>query len=455
MANVQNYLSGYLQIINNSNLTDEKDYLEIFPDSKIGVLVCYGIDNHAKEEEKYAPYLREAEKQAAALAAAETVFMQCGRRLPVMLSVTVSNSVGRMLSGQSIEAFIGSVAHHAPLSIGLNCSFGAEQMIPVLRELSTLAPLFTSAYPNAGLPDAMGKYSQTPDMMAAQIYRMANEGLVNIVGGCCGSTPDHIRAIAARVANIKDIRRPGKGNMPWLAGLDGFMKRDQTAMPFINVGERCNVAGSRKFLRLIKEGAYDEAVAIARAQVQAGAMVLDINMDDALLDATAQMTSFLRLMGADPDIARVPWMIDSSRFEVIEQALKNIQGKAIVNSLSLKEGEALFVERAAKIKRAGAALIVMCFDEQGQATTFERKCEIAERAYRLLTERVQFDPHDIIFDPNVLTIATGVEEHNNYALDFIRATEWIKTNLKGCHVTGGISNEKYHQIEFAVCPPFL
>lgn len=371
----------------------------------------------------------------AALAAAEVVFAEQGRRLPIMLSVTIADAAGRMLAGQTLEAFLASVAHAEILSIGLNCSFGAEQMLPFLKQLTT-APYYVSAYPNAGIPDAMGCYDQTPEKMARSVQRFLDERLVNIVGGCCGSTPDHIRAIAEVAASVEQVREPSTSKVAWLAGLDDFEPNGA----FVNVGERCNVAGSKKFLRLIKEKSYEEALSIARSQVRSGAMVLDVNMDDAMIDAREEMTHFLNLMASDPEIARLPWMVDSSRFEVIEAALKRIQGKAIVNSLSLKEGEQIFLARAHKVQQLGAALVVMAFDEQGQATTYERKIEVCERAYRLLTEQLGFDARDIIFDPNVLTIATGMREHERYALDFIRATEWIHKNLPHARVSGGVSN---------------
>ena len=371
----------------------------------------------------------------AALSAAEEVFAESGRRVPVMLSATIADAAGRMLAGQTLEAFLASVAHADVLSVGLNCSFGAEQLTPFIKQLAT-SPYYVSAHPNAGIPDAMGRYDQTPEKMAQSIRRFADEGLVNIVGGCCGSTPDHIRAIAEAVAEVEQVRRPAQSKVAWLAGLDAFEENGA----FINVGERCNVAGSKKFLRLIKEKSYDEALSIARSQVRAGAMVLDVNMDDAMIDAQEEMVNFLNLMASDPEIARLPWMVDSSRFEVIEAALKTIQGKAIVNSLSLKEGEEIFLQRARRVKELGAALVVMAFDEQGQATSYERKIEVCGRAYKLLVERLAFDPRDIIFDPNVLTIATGMREHDAYALDFIRATEWIHQNLPHARVSGGVSN---------------
>ena len=372
----------------------------------------------------------------AALVAAEEVFAQHNRRLPVMLSVTIADQSGRILSGQTIEAVLASVQHFDLFSIGFNCSFGAKQMLPHLKELATITTHYISAYPNAGFPDAMGKYDQSPSVMAEQVAEAINEGYVNIIGGCCGTTPDHIRAIAEVAASVQPKKRTPSKSVAWLAGLDGF----DCGKAFINVGERCNVAGSRKFLRLIKEKQYDEAIAIARRQVLDGAMILDINMDDAMIDADYEMCNFLNLMASDPDIARLPWMIDSSRFEVIEAALKCIQGKAIVNSLSLKEGEQLFIERARRIKELGAALIVMAFDEQGQATSFERRTAICQRAYHLLIEQVGFMPNDIIFDPNILTIATGMKDHERYALDFIRTTEWIHQNLPEARVSGGVSN---------------
>ena len=372
----------------------------------------------------------------AALSAAREVFDEIGQRVPVMLSATVADAAGRLLSGQTLEAFLVSVAHEEIFSVGLNCSFGAEQMLPFLKQLSEKAPYYISVYPNAGLPDAMGKYDETPEKMAKHVTPFIQGGLVNIIGGCCGTTPEHIRAMTEVVSQSGIIRIPKPTSLPWLAGLEGFDANGA----FINVGERCNVAGSRKFLRLIKEKSYDEALAIARVQVRDGAMILDVNMDDAMLDAQEEMTHFLNLMASDPEVARLPWMVDSSCFEVIEAALKCIQGKAIVNSLSLKEGEEIFLQRAARVRDLGAALIVMAFDEEGQATTYERKIEVCARAYRLLTEKLNFNPCDIIFDPNILTIATGMKEHDAYALDFIRATQWIHTHLPHARVSGGVSN---------------
>ena len=377
----------------------------------------------------------------AALQAAARAAEKAGRRIPVMLSATIADASGRTLSGQTLDAFLTSVAHCSDLfSVGLNCSFGAADMRPYLRELAAKAPCRVSAHPNAGLPDEEGRYSETPESMAQAMRGFVDDRSVNIIGGCCGSTPDHIRAIACMAEGRQARPLPTADTQPragWLAGLDAFSPLPGT---FVNVGERCNVAGSRKFLRLIKEKQYDEALAIARKQVRDGAMMLDINMDDGLLDTEAEMTHFLRLMASDPEVARLPWMIESSRFEVIEAALKCVQGKAVVNSISLKEGEERFVQRARIISQYGAAMVVMAFDEEGQATTYERKVAVCERAYRLLTEKAGVKPCDIIFDPNILTVATGMKEHDRYALDFIRATGHIRQHLPGVHVSGGVSN---------------
>ncbi|MBQ8128238.1 MAG: methionine synthase [Prevotella sp.] len=355
--------------------------------------------------------------------------------LPIMLSATISDRAGRTLSGQTLDAFLASVSSYPIFSVGLNCSFGARQMKPYLRELARRAPYYISAYPNAGLPNELGLYDETPASMAPQIQEFIDEGLVNIVGGCCGTTPDFIARYVPLTIGKRPHQPAPRPDVLWLSGLDVLECRS-----FVNVGERCNVAGSRKFLRLIKEHNYEEALEIARRQVEDGALVIDVNMDDALLDARQEMTRFLRLVAAEPDIARVPVMVDSSQWDVIVDALKNVQGKSIVNSISLKEGEDVFLSHARDVKRLGAAVVVMCFDEQGQATTYERRIEIAQRAYRLLTEQVGMNPHDIIFDPNILAVATGMEEHDSYALDFIRATRWIRENLPGAHVSGGVSN---------------
>lgn len=358
--------------------------------------------------------------------------------LPIMLSVTVSDLAGRTLSGQTLDAFLASVSTYPIFSVGLNCSFGAQQMKPYLRELSQKAPYYISAYPNAGLPNSLGLYDETAESMSPKIQEFIDEGLVNILGGCCGTTDEFISNYAKMAEGKRPHRPQPFSKTMLLSGLEQLNVTDE--VNFVNVGERCNVAGSRKFLRLVKEKNYDEAMSIARKQVEDGALVIDINMDDGLLDAKAEMVNFLNMIAAEPDIAKVPVMIDSSKWDVIVEGLKCVQGKCIVNSISLKEGEDVFVQHAEDVKRYGAAVVVMCFDEIGQATTFERRIEIAERAYRILTERVGMNPLDIIFDPNVLAIATGMEEHDNYALDFIRATGWIKQHLPGAHVSGGVSN---------------
>ena len=358
--------------------------------------------------------------------------------LPIMLSVTVSDLAGRTLSGQPLDAFLASVSSYPIFSVGLNCSFGADQMKPFLQHIAAKAPYYISAYPNAGLPNELGQYDQTPETMSPLIAEFVDEGLVNIVGGCCGTTETFIARYLPIVAGKKPHVPQSRPDTMWLSGLDLLDVTPE--VKFVNVGERCNVAGSRKFLRLIKEKNYDEAIGIARKQVADGALVIDVNMDDGLLDAREEMVHFLNMIAAEPDIAKVPVMIDSSKWDVIVSGLKCVQGKCIVNSISLKEGEEAFLSHAHDVKRYGAAVVVMCFDEQGQATTFERRVEIAERAYRLLVDRVGFNPHDIIFDPNVLAIATGMEEHDDYAADFIRAVEWIRKNLPGAHVSGGVSN---------------
>ena len=358
--------------------------------------------------------------------------------LPIMLSVTVSDLAGRTLSGQTLEAFLASVSTYPIFSIGLNCSFGATQMKPFLRQLARVAPYYISAYPNAGLPNSMGLYDETAESMAPKMGELVDEGLVNIIGGCCGTDETFIARYTDLVVGKQPHVPAPKPDTMWLSGLE---RLDLTPeVQFVNVGERCNVAGSRKFLRLIKERNYDEALSIARKQVADGALVIDINMDDGLLDAKAEMVNFLNRIAAEPDIARVPVMIDSSDWEVIKAGLKCVQGKSIVNSISLKEGEAKFLEHARDVMRYGAAVVVMCFDEQGQATSYERRIEIAERAYRLLVDEVGMNPLDIIFDPNVLAVATGMEEHDSYAADFIKATGWIKEHLTGSHVSGGVSN---------------
>lgn len=374
----------------------------------------------------------------AGLEAAEVVLRECQADLPIMLSLTLSAQGGRTFSGQTLAAFLASVQHTHIVSVGLNCSFGAADMKPYLAELARLASCFISAYPNAGLPNTFGDYDETPETMLEHVRPFVEEGLVNVLGGCCGTTPAHIAKFPDLVRGKRAHQPAPKPDCLWLSGLELLEVKPENN--FVNVGERCNVAGSRKFLRLIKEGSYEEALTIARKQVEDGAQVLDINMDDGMLDAVKEMTHFLNLIAAEPDIARVPVMIDSSKWEVIEQGLMCVQGKSIVNSISLKEGEELFLRHAARIKQLGAATVVMAFDEQGQADTFERKITICKRAYDLLTQKVGFNPQDIIFDPNILAIATGMEEHNGYGLAFIRAVEWIKQNLPGAKVSGGVSN---------------
>ena len=373
-----------------------------------------------------------------AIDAATRVMTRRGVELPIMISVTVSDLAGRTLSGQTLDAFLASISTYKIFSVGLNCSFGATQMKPFLRELAKRAPYYISAYPNAGLPNSMGLYDETAETMAPKMGELVDEGLVNIIGGCCGTDETFIAAYVPLVEDKKPHVLVEKPRYMWLSGLE--LLEVTPEVQFVNVGERCNVAGSRKFLRLIKEKSYDEAIGIARKQVSDGALVIDINMDDGLLDAKAEMVNFLNMIAAEPDIAKVPVMIDSSDWEVIRAGLKCVQGKSIVNSISLKEGEEKFLEHARDVKRYGAAVVVMCFDEEGQATSYERRIAIAERAYRLLTEEVGMNPLDIIFDPNVLAVATGMEEHDAYAADFIRAAGWIHENLPGAHISGGVSN---------------
>ena len=363
------------------------------------------------------------------------VMEDLSKQVIIMLSVTISDLAGRTLSGQTLDAFLASISSYPIFSVGLNCSFGASQMKPYLKELASKAPYYISAYPNAGLPNSMGEYDETAESMSPQVAEFINEGLVNIIGGCCGTTDEFIKSFASLAEGRKPhVLVPRDENIE-LSGLDVIKPT-----LFVNVGERCNVAGSRKFLRLIKEKKYEEAMSIARKQVEDGAMVIDINMDDGLLDSKKEMVKFLNLIGSDPDIATVPVMIDSSNWDVIIAGLKCMQGKCIVNSISLKEGEEAFISHAKDVRRFGAAVVVMCFDEIGQATTYERRIEIAARAYHLLIQKAGFMPQDIIIDPNILAIATGMEEHDRYALDFIRATKWIHDNLPGAHVSGGVSN---------------
>lgn len=373
----------------------------------------------------------------AALFAADEVRKERNIELPIMISVTLSDKAGRTLSGQTIGGFLASISHIDYLSVGLNCSFGASEMKPFLKEIARMAPGFISAHPNAGLPNQFGEYDQTPEIMAGQIKEFIDEGLVNIVGGCCGTTPAHIAKYADLVKGATLHKSAGKPQYMWLSGLELLEAKPE--INFINIGERLNVAGSRKFLRLIKEEKYEEALTIAHKQVEDGAQVLDVNMDEGLLDGVKEMTTFLNLMASDPDVSRVPVMIDSSKWEVLEAGLKCVQGKPIVNSISLKGGGEEFLRQARLVRQYGAAVIVMAFDETGQADTFQRRIEICERAYKLLVND-GFNPLDIIFDPNILAIATGIEEHRNYAVDFLETITWIKANLPHAKISGGVSN---------------
>lgn len=374
----------------------------------------------------------------AAMFAVENAFEKKGRRLPLMISGTITDASGRTLSGQTTEAFLTSVAHGNLLSVGLNCALGAKEMRPYLADLSSKAPMFVSVYPNAGLPNQFGEYDESPEAMAAQLKEFVDSGFANIIGGCCGTTPDHIREFE-KVAKAGMPRQiPAIEKQMRLSGLEPL-----TIFPgsnFINVGERTNVSGSRKFARLIREGNYEDALAIARDQVEGGAQIIDVNVDEAMLDSEKEMVTFLHMMMSEPDIAKLPIMIDSSKWSVIEGGLKCLQGKAIVNSISMKEGEDEFRRQARLVKKYGAAVIVMAFDEEGQAASLERKIEICQRAYNILTREVGFPAEDIIFDPNILTVATGIEEHNNYAVDYLNATKWIKENLPHAKVSGGVSN---------------
>ncbi|HEX5210287.1 MAG TPA: methionine synthase [Pseudolabrys sp.] len=361
-----------------------------------------------------------------------------GIDIPVMISGTITDRSGRLLSGQTPAAFWNSVCHAAPVTVGLNCALGAREMRAHIAEIGRLADTFVCAYPNAGLPNEFGYYDESPDYMAELLGEFASAGLVNIVGGCCGTTPEHIAAIAKAVAGKAPRAIPEVTQQLRLSGLEAFSLTPE--IPFVNIGERTNVTGSAKFRKLITAGDYASALTIAREQVENGAQVIDVNMDEGLLDSEAAMVTFLNLIAAEPDIARVPVMVDSSKFSVIEAGLKCLQGKAVVNSISMKEGEAAFIEHAQIVRRYGAAVVVMAFDEKGQADTLERKTAICRRAYDILTKQVGFPPEDIIFDPNIFAIATGMEEHNNYGVAFIEAARWIKANLPHTHVSGGVSN---------------
>ena len=377
----------------------------------------------------------------AAIFAIQKCFEELQITLPIMISGTITDASGRTLSGQTVSAFYNSLMHAAPLSIGFNCALGTEQLRPHIGEIASISPFYVSAHPNAGLPNEFGEYDQTPDEMAREIRDYAKQGFVNIVGGCCGTTPEHIGAI---VGSIRDL--PPRSKKPVsrdcsLSGLEPLYLSEESL--FVNVGERTNVTGSAKFARLIKEENYEEAIEVARQQVEAGAQILDINMDEGMLDSENAMETFLRLIASEPDISRIPIMIDSSKWEIIETGLKWTQGKSIVNSISLKEGEADFLAKARLCLRYGAAIIVMAFDEKGQADNLQRKNDICERSYKLLTEQINFPPEDIIFDPNVFAIGTGIEEHNNYAVDFIECCRYIKQNLPYAKISGGISNVSF------------
>lgn len=374
----------------------------------------------------------------AAIVAIEEEADESGRRVPLLISVTIVDRSGRTLSGQTVEAFYISIKHAKPLSVGINCSLGADEMRPFLKELSDVCETFVTCYPNAGLPNAMGGYDQGPEEMAEKVGAFATDGLVNAIGGCCGSTPEHIRVMAERVAKTSPRAIPTLPAYTRLAGLEPLELRPDSN--FLMIGERANVTGSKKFKRLILAGDYNEAVEVALTQVRDGANVIDVNMDEGMLDSVAAMRRYLNLLAVEPEISRVPFMIDSSKWEVLEAGLECVQGKAIVNSISLKEGVDEFFEHARKAKRFGAAVVVMAFDEEGQADTKERKVEICERAYRLLVDEIGFDPTDIVFDPNVFAIGTGIEEHANYAIDFIEAAREIKERCPGAKISGGISN---------------
>jgi 5-methyltetrahydrofolate--homocysteine methyltransferase len=372
------------------------------------------------------------------LVAIEEVFAEKGVRLPLMISVTITDKSGRTLSGQTVEAFWDSIKHARPISVGVNCALGAREMRPYIAELAQITPILVSAYPNAGLPNAFGGYDETPEETASYLEEFGRSGLVNIVGGCCGTTPAHIRAISEHVRDVEPRTPPEIEPLTRLSGLEPLTIRPEST--FIMVGERTNVTGSKRFARLILQNDYNTALEVAAEQVRSGANIIDVNMDEAMLDSEAAMTRFLNLVASEPEISRVPIMIDSSKWSVIEAGLKCVQGKAIVNSISLKEGEADFLEKARKVKNYGAAVVVMAFDEEGQAETVERKFSICKRAYELLTQQVGFDPTDIIFDPNIFAVATGIEGHNRFAINFIEAVKLIKQHLPGALISGGVSN---------------
>ncbi|MFQ5421172.1 MAG: methionine synthase, partial [Anaerolineae bacterium] len=374
----------------------------------------------------------------AAIFAVKSVFEEKGIDLPLMISGTITDASGRTLSGQTMEAFYHSIRHAEPLIVGMNCSFGPGTLRPYITTIANMADTYISFYPNAGLPDGFGSFDQSIDDMAPVLRELAQEGYLNIVGGCCGTTPAYILAFAQAVAGLPPRRIPTFKPAMRLSGLEPLTITPE--LNFVNIGERTNVTGSRRFARLIKEENYEEALSVARQQVENGAQIIDVNMDEGMLDSEAAMPRFLNLIAAEPDIARVPVMIDSSKWSVIEAGLKCVQGKPIINSISMKEGEAEFIKHARLARKYGAAVIVMAFDEDGQADTFERKTAICQRAYRILTEQIGFPPEDIIFDPNIFAVATGIEEHNEYGKAFIEATAWIKKNLPYALVSGGVSN---------------
>jgi 5-methyltetrahydrofolate--homocysteine methyltransferase len=377
----------------------------------------------------------------AAIFACETLFEEQQRRWPVIISGTITDASGRTLSGQVTEAFWNSVRHARPLAVGLNCALGAADMRPYVAELSRLADCFVSCYPNAGLPNEFGEYDETPEQTSSVLEEFAASGLVNLLGGCCGTTPAHVTSIATSVKGRKPRTPADAAAACRLSGLEPLNITEESL--FVNVGERTNITGSARFRNLIKAGDYPAALSVARQQVEAGAQVIDVNMDEGMIDGVAAMGRFIKLIASEPDISRVPIMLDSSKWEVIEAGLKCVQGKPVVNSISMKEGEQAFIEQARLCRKYGAAVVVMAFDEQGQADDLERRKEICARAYRILTEQVGFPAEDIIFDPNIFAVATGIEEHANYGVDFIEAARWIKQNLPGALVSGGVSNVSF------------
>ena len=374
----------------------------------------------------------------AALYAVKTLLEEKDSKLPILVSGTITDASGRTLSGQTVEAFWHSIRHADLLGVGLNCALGAEQIRPWLSELSYASDINVFVYPNAGLPNEFGEYDQSPDEMASIVKEFADSGLVNLVGGCCGTTPDHIKALVEAVEGKKPRSISKLKPLTKLSGLEPVIIRPESN--FINVGERTNVTGSAKFRRLIKENNFEEALSVAKEQIENGAQIIDVNMDEGLLDSEDAMENFLRLIASEPDISKVPIMVDSSKWTVLETGLKNLQGKGIVNSISMKEGKEEFIRQAKEIRKYGAAVIVMAFDEKGQADSYERKVEICTKAYEILVNQVQFPPEDIIFDPNIFAVATGIEEHNEYIKAYIDATKTIKKNLPNVHISGGISN---------------